>query len=351
MQGLIAFGEERLEFGEDRSTAARGVGLYQRENLLPLLRERVIASLSPARHACELLWLMIPVLGSGSAAAFPHLGGKQGRRAPFQSKDQQRGCCDLMGGREGVAITAKDRLLQQLHLVEEMQRVKRLRHRPEFLLFRCGEAIREQQALEWRFGRVVHPAHRSALDVFGYQFHRWLKAVHIQAQGPVQFAQLSASHQATISDHLAYDHAIFLFYEALVPLLVGPSPCKRDLLAETIRGDFLVDELSSIVCIDPQDGKRKQCASTMQGSQHGLASTVEQGQTLHPAGGDIGQREWVEATHLQMSPAVRHQVGFHKAWLRLVPLGKGPDGNLLFEQWTGFGGRDATWVERAMGMQ
>src|SRR5450755_218631 len=157
--------------------------------------------------------------------------------------------------------------------------------------------------------------------------------------------------QAAMAHHLTHHHPIFLLDEALVPFLIWASSREGDLLTHTIGSHFFVDKLSTIVGIDSQDGKRKACPGTLESGQNRLRPTVEQGETFRPPGGDIGQRDGVEAATLQSSPTVDNQIHLQEAWCGLIPLGEGADRDLLFQQGASLGGRKAMGVGVAMGLQ
>ena len=115
--------------------------------------------------------------------------------------------------------------------------------------------------------------------------------------------------------------------------------------------DFFIDKFPTIIGIEAQDRKREERSSALESCQHRLSPTVEQGKTFRPSGGDIGQRDGVQATTLKSPSTVGHQVHLQKAQFGLVPLGERPNRDLLFEQGTSFGGRKAMWVSIAMGLQ
>src|SRR6266702_2088169 len=90
-------------------------------------------------------------------------------------------------------------------MVQQADWVERHGRSTQFLLPGGGQDSREQEALERCSGSVVNSAHRSSLDLFGDELHRRLKAVHIQAQGSVQFGKLltgMVSDQATMAHDL-----------------------------------------------------------------------------------------------------------------------------------------------------
>jgi len=105
-------------------------------------------------------------------------------------------------------------------------------------------------------------------------------------------------NQATMAHHLTHHDPIFLLHEALIAFLIGASSRKGNLLTHTIGSDFFIDKLSTIIGIEAQDRKREERLGALKSCQHCLSPTVEQGQTFCPAGGDIGQRDRVQATTL-----------------------------------------------------
>ena len=71
-----------------------------------------------------------------------------------------------------------------------------------------------------------------------------------------------------------------------------------------------------------------QTPGTLKGGQNRLSSTVEQRQTFRPPGGDISQRDGVEATALQTPTTMGDQIDLQEARFGIVPLGEGADRNL-----------------------
>jgi hypothetical protein len=169
-------------------------------------------------------------------------------------------------------------LLQLFHLLEEPKRVERFPDGTQFLLLGKGQRPREEHPLQRRFGRIVDPMDLSSLDLFRHQLHRRLKTVDVPMESTIQLFQLPVGmlpNQATMAHHLSHHRPIFLFDEALVSLLVWASSCERDLLTYTIRSNFFVDELPTVIGIESQDGKRKECPGALEGSQDGFSPTVE----------------------------------------------------------------------------
>jgi hypothetical protein len=244
--------------------------------------------------------------------------------------------------------------LQALQLTEETNGVERFHHSTQFLLPGGSENTREQEALERRSGHIVGSVNLSSLDLFGDQLHRRLKAIDIQPQGAVEFGELlirMLPSQTAMTHYLPHHHTIFLLHKALVPFLIGASAGEGDLLTVAIGRHLFVDELSPVIGIDPQDGKREQRAGPLQGSEHRLSFPVEQGQTFRPPSSNIGQREGRETTAFLISPTVGDQIDLQEARLGLVPLGECANGNLLLEQRTRFGRRTAARRRVPVGLQ
>ena len=188
-----------------------------------------------------------------------------------------------------------------------------------------------QRGLGW----IVHATHFFPVALFRQQFHRGLEAVDIQAQRPVEFGELPIgmfSNQAIIADHLAHNRAIFLFDKTLISFQIRPSSREGDLFLFTIGDHDLIDELSAVIGINPQNRKREQRACALEGSQHRLLAPMQEGKAFRPAGGYVGERQRVQVTSLDVGATMGHQVRFQKARSGLLPLLEGADRDLLLEQ-------------------
>nr|WP_236601640.1 hypothetical protein [Ktedonobacter sp. SOSP1-52] len=245
-------------------------------------------------------------------------------------------------------------MLQLFYLLEKPKRVERFPYGTQFLLLARGQRPREQRPLQRRFSRVVDPMDLSPLDLFGYQLHRWLKTVHVPMESTIQFVQLPIgmlANQAAMAHHLAHHHPIFLFHEALVPFLIGTSSREGDLLTHTIGSDLFVDKFSAVIGIESQDRKWEARPGALEGSQDGFSPPIEQGETFCPPGGDIGQRNGIQAATLQSPSTVSNQINLQEAWFGLVLLSVSADRNLLLEQGASFGRRKAMGMRVAVGLQ
>src|SRR5215471_12183644 len=133
-----------------------------------------------------------------------------------------------------------------------------------------------------------------------------------------------------MAHHLAHDHTILLLYEALIAFLIRTSSREGNLLTHTKVSDFFIDKLPTVIGIEAQDRKREERSGALESRQHRLPPTVKQGKTFRPAGGDIGQRDRVQATTLYSPATVSHQVHLQEACFGLVPLCERPNRDLLF---------------------
>ena len=117
--------------------------------------------------------------------------------------------------------------------------------------------------MEWRLRLIIGAAHLAAFSLLRLQFHRGLKAVDIQAQRSIQLGELPIGEfpdEAIIADHLTHDLSIFLLYVTLIITVLRTPSRKGDVFLLTVGRQFNIDELSSIVGVNAQEGKRKQCA-------------------------------------------------------------------------------------------
>ncbi len=148
------------------------------------------------------------------------------------------------------------------------------------------------------------------------------------------------SSEAIIADDLANDLPIFLLYIALIVALARASSRKRDLFLFAVGRQFHVNKFSSIIRINPQEGKRQKLSCSLQCGDDYLLTAPQQGETFCPASGDIGQRQGEEVRSLSLGATMGHQISFHEARCAFLPVVKRANGDLLFEERSRSGGRD-----------
>src|SRR5439155_16242669 len=103
-----------------------------------------------------------------------------------------------------------------------------------------------------------------------------------------------------------------------------------------IRSHVFIDKLSSVIRIDPQNGKRKERAGALQGREHLLSSTVEQRETFRPPSGHIREGQRIKEVSFKVRTAMGYQVDFQKTRFGLIPVLKGTNGDVLFQQRSSF---------------
>ncbi len=245
-----------------------------------------------------------------------------------------RGCLTCRQGfwRDGMA---PERLLKLFELREQAQWVQGLGNAKQLVLLVGRYDPRGEQALHRRLCLIVGPVHLVALALFGLELHRRLKAVDIQAQGSVQFGELSVrqfADKAIIADHLPHNLPILLLHITLVIALSGTSPGEGNVCLFTKSQQFDIDKLRAIVRVKAEHRERKQVLGALEGCDDHLLTSVEQRQAFGPAGGNVSQGQGVQEQSIGLIAAVSDQVGFQKPGLDLIPLLEGANRDLLFEQ-------------------
>src|SRR5258708_3321555 len=150
---------------------------------------------------------------------------------------------------------------------------------------------------------------------------------------------------------MTHNCAIFLLHKALISFLIGSPTGKGDLFLFTIGDQDLIDELSAVIGINPQQGKREELPCALKGSYDRLLAAMQEGQAFRPASWYVRERQRVQVASLDICATMSHQVCFQKAGSGLLPLLEGADGNLLLEQRSRPCGREATLTSFALGAQ
>src|SRR5690349_9616694 len=78
--------------------------------------------------------------------------------------------------------------------------------------------------------------------------------------------------------------------------------------------------VTTVIGIESQDGKRKTPPSTLEGCYHRFSSTVEQRKTFRPPGGNIRQRDRIQAATLQSPSTMGHEIHLQKTRLGFIPI-------------------------------
>src|SRR3989442_15966517 len=94
---------------------------------------------------------------------------------------------------------------------------------------------------------------------------------------------------------------------------------------------MMVQELTAIVAIKPQDREGQGLFHVLRGRQHARGNLVPDRPAFSPSAEDIRIREAPNEVPSQTCSAVCHAVSFHITGLFEVP-GAGPNGDVRFEQ-------------------
>src|SRR5712692_6501525 len=193
-------------------------------------------------------------------------------------------------------------------------------------------------------GMVSEPVRTSAVrdcpSASWSQLHRRLKEVHIQAHRPIQLGQLAIgalTFETIVANKLSNNGTIPLFDKTLVVLVADPSTRERDLLAGAVGQQFLVDELTAVIRVDPEYWKGEQPACLIERLHHAVLAAVQQCKAFRPGRGDVGQGERVQKRSVGCPTTVSDQVTLEKPRFDVGPLGKRAHWNLMLQQppWLG----------------
>ena len=120
-----------------------------------------------------------------------------------------------------------------------------------------------------------------------------MKTIHIDPQRPIEFGELSIGEQALeaiIAHHLPDNLPVFLLDIALIIATSRTPSGEGELFLFTKSQQLHIDKLGSVVRVDPQERKREQVLYSLEGSDDGRFSPVEERKSLGPPAGNIGQR-------------------------------------------------------------
>jgi hypothetical protein len=145
------------------------------------------------------------------------------------------------------------------------------------------------------------------------------------------------ANQAIVADYLAHNSSILLFYKTLIILQIRATPRERHVFLFTIGDHCLVDEFSTVIGINSQNGKWEERACALEGSQHRLLAPMHERQAFRPAGCYVRERQGIQVSTVDVCATMSHQVRFQKAGSGLMPPLERADQDLLLEQ--SFGSR------------
>ncbi len=135
--------------------------------------------------------------------------------------------------------------------------------------------------------------------------------------------------EAIIADELADDGAVLLFDMGAV--LPGPTAGEGDAALPAVVVQALVDELTTVIAIEPEERHGQALAHPMHAPAHPLVPLTPDRLELDPGGGNVDRAEGAEVKALRTAAAVGDQIDLEEPWAGVVPLGEGADGDLVAE--------------------
>jgi len=144
---------------------------------------------------------------------------------------------------------------------------------------------------------------------------------------------------AVIARDFTDDRVVFLFDEAVIVLAIGSGSGEGNPLDTAVAQEFVVNELSTIVGVDAKDGKGELATQTLQGGKDMTLGLVLCNPRFGPGSGNIGRIERLDEVTIGRAAVVGNEIDFDEPRGFLVPIAKGPDGDLTLQQgpWLGRG--------------
>jgi hypothetical protein len=125
--------------------------------------------------------------------------------------------------------------------------------------------------LQGRLGDIIHTLHPVALGHVRLELEGRLKAIDHEPQRLIDLAELIIclhSHQASTTHRLAHHGSILLFDMALIVLYRRTPSCEGQVLLLTIRNQFLVKELRTVIGINAEQRKGEKDAGLSKSSPY-----------------------------------------------------------------------------------
>jgi len=128
-----------------------------------------------------------------------------------------------------------------------------------------------------------------------------------------------------MADEATYDCSVLLLNPCLVVLSMGSSTCELDALGLPVRQHRLVDELAPVVGVEAAQGERHRRPQPRQRLDDQRTFLDGKRDTLGPPARDVGEREREREAAGHVLSAMGHEVGFHEAGQRVVPIAERPN--------------------------
>lgn len=140
---------------------------------------------------------------------------------------------------------------------------------------------------------------------------------------------------AIVSDGTSDDGVVFLLDEAVIVLAVGSTARKGDLLIVAVAEKLVVDELGSVIGVDAEEREGKSFAYFLKAGKNMDLGFVFHGFRLGPRRRDIGECERLTIIIKGSTTIMGDKIDLAEPGTLVVPIGKGSDGDVMFEEGTG----------------
>jgi len=235
-------------------------------------------------------------------------------------------------GRDGGA---EEVVLDGVELVFEVDDVELVVLSAQSSLDLIGDCRMGKDSVIGSLWSVIATREVAAPADFLGQLHDGLEEVGVEPEDVIegrQHGELFGSVIAIVPDGLADDGVVLLLDVAVVVFVIGPAAGKGDLLLETVPVELIIDELTAVVRVQAEQPEGEVALDLLESVEDIGLGLIFQGFHLHPCRGDIGEGEGLGVLAKACSPVVGNEVRFAEAWTCVVPVGEGPDGDMVFEQ-------------------
>jgi hypothetical protein len=222
----------------------------------------------------------------------------------------------------------------------------------EGLFGRFGDTGVCQEPAEWCLGLIIVSREAASGAKFFTELHHRLEEVGVEPESLIELLEkckLPGVVIAVVADGSADDGVVLLFDKAVVVLAIGAAAGEGNRVELTVAAQFVVDELTAIVRVDPQKREGELSPDDLESLKNVALRLVFDGSRFGPPRGHVSRIEGLGVLSPGRTTVVGHQVDFEEAGPLLVPLGKGPDRDVVFEQRTGPG--MGTGLEAHTGLQ
>lgn len=197
------------------------------------------------------------------------------------------------------------------------------------------------ESLARSLGLVVDFLDFGSDSLFCDQLLRGLEEVLVEHQeliGSLEKVELVFGIEASITDHFANDVRVFLLDVALVVFLVRTAPRERNTVPFAVAQEVGIQKDGIVVTVKAEDGERQMGFNFLEGLDAETFAPAHEGHTDGPTRGNLGEIQGIHVFSGIGVSTVSHQIHLQEPWPIVVPVGKGTNGYLMFEEGARLGG-------------